>query len=94
MSDGFIQFGDGEPIPARDIEITWERPVPPELANIERIPLLQNFSVEIPLPPANAAAICRLVGQPALADRIEIAAHPDLAELDVQMDGYYDGPTA
>jgi len=89
--DSFIQFGDGEPISARNIEITWNQEPHRLPADFERLPLLQDFSVEIPLPPANAAAICRLVGVPELADRIEIAAHPDLAELNVQMDGYYDG---
>ena len=86
MSDGFIQFGDGEPIPVTDIK--WElkrEPVP----DAPRLPRLQEFSVEIPLPPANAAAICRAVGLPEVADRIEIAAHPDLAELNAQMDRYY-----
>lgn len=89
MGDGFIQFGDGEPIPVTDIKWEFKREPVLDVPNAPRLPLLQDFSVEIPLPPANAAAICRYVGLPELADRIEIEAHPDLAELNVQMDGYY-----
>lgn len=88
MSNGFIQFGDGEPIPVTNVEWTLKREPAPDYL---RLPLLSEFEVTLPLPPETAARICRIVGEDGVADRIEIAAHPDLAELDVQMDGYYDG---
>ncbi|WP_158071938.1 hypothetical protein [Kitasatospora sp. CB01950] len=28
------------------------------------------------------------------SERLEIAQHPDLAELNIQLDGFYDTPTA
>ena len=87
---GFIQFGDGPRIPVENIRWT-DRPKfasPPEGAIVN----LRDFSVEIPIPPENAAPLARALGAPEVADRIEIATHPDLAELDAQMDGYYDGP--
>lgn len=87
MSNGFLRFGDGEPVPVTDIK--WE-PRREPAADLSRFPLLTSFEGVIPLPPENAAAICRAVGLPEVADRIEVAAHPDLAELNVQMDGFYD----
>ncbi|WP_279497469.1 hypothetical protein [Actinomadura rubrisoli] len=41
------------------------------------------------------AAATTLVAEAAMreADRREIAAHPDLAELDQHLDGFYEEPT-
>ena len=45
---------------------------------------------------ANAAAVTaaesfrRLAATAAAGDAADVAAHPDLAELNVQLDGYYD----
>lgn len=87
MSSGFIQFGDGPRIPVTGLKTTFTKD---ETAPAQRRIELVSFEVDIPLPPENAAAICRAVGAPEAADRIEIAAHPDLAELNAQMDGFYD----
>lgn len=84
----FIQFGDGEPIPVTDISITWE-PKREPAADASRLQLLSGFEGMIPLPTETAVKLLRMVGLPSEADRFEIAAHPDLAELNAQMDGYY-----
>lgn len=87
-SDGFIQFGGGEPIPCTDIRIEWKRePLP----DVPRLPLLSGYEVTLPLPSETAARMLRMVGLPEVADRVEITAHPDLAELNVMMDGFYGG---
>lgn len=84
----YIQFGDGEPIPVTDISISWtpKRETKPDYL---KLPLPSEFEGMIPLPPEVAVNLLRAVGLPSEADRFAIAAHPDLAELDVQMDGYY-----
>lgn len=85
---GFIQFGDGPRIPVTDIK--WERKHEPVL-DAPCLSLLSGFEISLPLPTETAVRILRTVGLPDVADRVEIAAHPDLAELNVQMDGYYGG---
>jgi hypothetical protein len=88
MSDGFIQFGDGEPIPVTDISWTLKREAVPDYL---RLPLLGEFEASLTAPISSWAAsgIMRAVGDESMADRIDFEAHPDLAELNVQMDGYY-----
>ena len=39
-----------------------------------------------------AAALRRFAGAFAAAEAREVAEHPDLAELNLQLDGYYGGP--
>lgn len=88
MSNGFIQFGNGEPIPVADVHIKWQRmPVP----DVPRLPLLSEYEVTLPLPFEAASRILRIVGEENMADRIDVAAHPDLAELDLVLDGLYGG---
>lgn len=84
--DGFIQFGDGEPIPASDIKMTFEHEPAPDSG---LLPRLGDFQVTIPMPFEAAPGILRLVGEVGLADGIDIAIHPDLVELNVQMDGFF-----
>lgn len=89
-SDGFMQFGDGEPIPASDIKMAFEHEPAPDSGPLPR---LGDFQVTVPMPFEAAPGILRLVGEDSLADGIDIAIHPDLAELNVQMDGYYGDAT-
>lgn len=86
MSDGFMQFDDGERIPISDIKWTFEREPAPD---VPWLPLLSGYEVTLPLPPETMSRMLRMVGLPEVADRIDVAIHPDLAELNVQMDGYY-----
>ncbi|ACU71868.1 hypothetical protein Caci_2959 [Catenulispora acidiphila DSM 44928] len=88
MIDGFIQFGDGKPIPVTDISIEWERDPAPHLPHL---PLLSEFEVTLPMSIETGSKILRIVGEESLADRINIAIHPDLAELNLQLDGFYGG---
>ena len=83
---GFIQFGNGPAIPAENIRWTHpERKPQPEGVRLE---MLRNFSAKIELPfGRSAAAVCRAVGMPEVADRIEVETHPDLIELDVRIAG-------
>lgn len=87
MSDGFIQFGDSEPIPVTNVQWTFK----PEPSPYLRLPLLSSFEVSFtgPISSWGASGIMRAVGEEAMADRIDFEAHPDLAELDVQLDGFY-----
>lgn len=89
-SGDFIQFGDGPKLPISGCSWMMSQPAP--APDYERLPLLREFSVEIPIPSAVAAAVLRAIGAPAAADRVDIAAHPDLAELNLQADGFYDMP--
>lgn len=87
---GFIQFDDGPSIPITNCTFTMAKaPAPPEGTQAE---LPSDFSATIPLLPETAAGIMRAIGRPDLADRINIAAHPDLTELNAQIDGFY-GPS-
>lgn len=85
----FIQFGDGEPIPVTDIQWTFKQEATPYL----HLPLLSSFEASFTSPVSSWAAsgIMRAVGEEAMADRIDVEAHPDLAELNVMMDGFYGG---
>jgi hypothetical protein len=86
---GFIQFGNGPQVPITSC--TWTTPKPRTLPEGARLELLQDFTATIPLPPETAARIFRAIGMPAEADRIEVQSHPDLAELNARLDGFYDG---
>lgn len=88
MNNGFIQFGDGEPIPVTDVHIEYTRGAVPAVPQF--LPL-NNYSVTFtgPISSWATSGLLRIVGEEAAADRIDIAAHPDLAELNVMMDGFY-----
>lgn len=85
-----MRFGDGPTFPVTSW--AWTRPTPAALPEGTRLEMrnLADFHAEVAIPPETAARICRAVGLPQMADRIDIAAHPDLAELNVQIDGFYD----
>lgn len=88
--DAIVQFDNGEPIPVTNLEITLAKT---EGDGAEPQPVrLSDFEVTIQLPLEAGIPICNAVGLPEMADRIEFQTHPDLAELNVQMDGYYGGP--
>lgn len=93
MSDGFVQFGDGKPIPCTDIHIEWERE--PKSDPLQ-LPQLDKFegSLTAPISSWGMSRIMRAVGEETTADRIDFEAHPDLAELNVMMDGFYGGQDA
>jgi len=85
-----IQFGDGEPIPVTNLEITSAKT---EAGGAGQQPVRPgDFEVTMQLPLEAGIPICRAVGLPEMADRIEFQTHPDLADLNLRLDGYYDDP--
>lgn len=89
-SNGFMQFGDGEPIPVTDIRIEWKHEPEPDAP---QLPLLDKFecSLTAPISSWGMSGIMRAVGEESMADRIDFEAHPDLTELNVMLDGFYGG---
>lgn len=83
----YIQFGNGEPVPVTDVQWTFEREPAPYL----QLPLLSDFEASFtsPISSWGMSGIMRAVGEEATADRIDFEAHPDVAELNVMLDGFY-----
>lgn len=84
-SGSFIQFGDGPKIPITDC--TWPGPGRPNALEGVRFEMPTFTSAEIDIPFEHAATICRAVGMPELADRIEVETHPDLIALNARVEG-------
>lgn len=85
---GFIQFGDGPRIPIADgCSFTlFEQPEPLEGSFIGPLSL-GEISVTTKISTQTTARILRAVGEEAMGDRIEVEDHPDLIELNAQLEG-------